>query len=94
MTHAVKEIIGYSKKKRQDWFDESDGIISSLIEEKRQPSLAMENQPTDANKCAHKLVVTDYQKCIREVQNTWSKEKLQRYKALPTKETCAAIKIF
>ncbi|XP_076061565.1 uncharacterized protein LOC143037317 [Oratosquilla oratoria] len=75
MTRAAEEIIGYAKKKRQDWFDESDGAISPLIEAKRQTRLTMENQPTAANKRAHKQAVAKCQRGIREAQNTWWQNK-------------------
>ncbi|XP_076058586.1 uncharacterized protein LOC143035604 [Oratosquilla oratoria] len=67
MTRATEEIIGYANKKRQDWFDESDGAISPPIEAKRQTRLTMESQPTAANKRAHKQAVAECQRGIRDV---------------------------
>ncbi|XP_076041936.1 uncharacterized protein LOC143025811 [Oratosquilla oratoria] len=75
MTRAAEEIIGYANKKRQDWFDESDGAISPLIEAERQTRLTMENQPTAANKRAHKQAVAECQRGIREAQNSWWQKK-------------------
>ena len=75
MTLAAEETIGYKSKKRQDWFDENDGTISNLIEVKRQTRLSMENQPTAANKRAHKQAVAECQRGIREAQNTWWQRK-------------------
>ena len=75
MTRAAEEILGYTTKKRQDWFDENDTTITRLIEVKRQARLASENQPTAANKCAHKLAEADCQRGIREAQNTWWQRK-------------------
>lgn len=75
MTRAAEETLGYTTKKRQDWFDENDATISLLIEAKRQARLALENQPTAANKRAHKVAVADCQRGIREAQNTWWQRK-------------------
>ncbi|XP_076044843.1 uncharacterized protein LOC143027437 [Oratosquilla oratoria] len=75
MTRAAEEIIGYTNKKRQNWFDESDCAISPLIEDKRQRPLTMENQPTAANKRAHKQTIAECQRGIREAQNTWWQKK-------------------
>ncbi|CAE1294406.1 unnamed protein product [Acanthosepion pharaonis] len=69
------ESIGYSIKKRQQWFDESYGLISPVIETKHQTRLTRENQPTATNKRAHKQTVANCQRGIREAQNTWWQRK-------------------
>lgn len=75
MTRAAEETLGYTIKKKQDWFDENDATISLLIEAKRQARLTLENQNTAANKRAHKVAVTDCQRGIREAQNSWWQRK-------------------
>jgi len=37
MSAAAKETIGFKRKKKQDWFDENDKTITSLIEIKHTP---------------------------------------------------------
>ncbi|CAE1297090.1 unnamed protein product [Acanthosepion pharaonis] len=69
MTRAPEETIGYSNKKRQDWFYKIYESISPVIETKRQTRLTMKNQSTATNKRAH------CQRGIREAQNTWWQRK-------------------
>ena len=82
MTVAADEIIGYTHKKNQDWFDENDEHITRLIETKRLTRLAFGNHPTPENKNRHKQALAECQRGIREAQNTWwqrKSEEIQNY---------------
>jgi len=49
MSAAAKETVGFKHKKNQDWFDENDKTITSLIEVKHHARLAIENNPSAEN---------------------------------------------
>ena len=77
MSLAAEETIGYYCKKIQDWFEENDGHITLLIENKRQTRLAFENHPSPENKNRHKQALAECQRGIREAQNTWWQRKAE-----------------
>ena len=46
--HAVTvETVGYSTRKHQDWFDESDPAITELLEKKRKSYNQLLTKPND-----------------------------------------------
>ncbi|XP_068247980.1 uncharacterized protein [Palaemon carinicauda] len=84
---AAEETLGYTTKNWQDWFDENDATISLLIETKRQALLTLENQPTAANKCAHRVAEADCQRGIHEAQNTWWQRKAAEIQSFADQHT-------
>jgi len=82
MSAAVKETIGFKRKKNQDWFHEVDQTITSVIEVKRHARLAFENNSSAENKRNYQQANAACQRGIREVQKTWWQQKsenLQKY---------------
>lgn len=75
MINAADEIIGFARKKTQDWLDENDEDITRLIAAKRRTHLALENHPTADNKQKHQQALTECQRGIYEAQNTWWQRK-------------------
>ena len=86
MTCTAEETIGLANKKAMTGLMSNN--ISPLIEAKRQTRLTMENQPTAANKRAHKQAVAECQKSSEKPRTSGGKGKLQKYKATLTSETC------
>lgn len=82
ITDAAAEIVGYSAKKHQDWFDDCNTEISSLINVKRQLRLRYEDNPTPENKKRFLDHKAECQRALRSLQNRWWQEKsteLQAY---------------
>nr|VZH97751.1 unnamed protein product [Spirometra erinaceieuropaei] len=49
---TVLNVLGRGRHQHQDWFDDNDTAISSLLAEKSRLHKVYVNHPTDANKAA------------------------------------------
>ena len=75
---AATNTLGYRTKKNQDWFCENDNVITGAIEMKRRARLEWERHKSSRTKkkCFHQAK-SHCQSLLREVENTWWKEKAQ-----------------
>lgn len=64
--------LGFTRLKHQDWFDENDPGITTLIEDKRQAKKQVDDDPKSKEKVQHfKDAKAKYQDRIRLIQNQW-----------------------
>ena len=80
--NTAKEVLAVKKKKHQDWFDENDAEILSLLEKKRQlhERTLLPNLPTAEREkavAALKKMKGEIQRRLRNFQSTWWEEKAQ-----------------
>ena len=67
-----EEILGYTTRKNQDWFDENNQEIQELLAKKRSAHQAHLAQPTcHEKKATFRLVCSNLQCKLREIQNEW-----------------------
>ena len=73
---TAAEHLGHTTRKQQDWFDENDEEIQTLLKKKNNLHRAHQNDPSSISK---KAAFTDcrrtVQKRLREMQDTWLSEK-------------------
>ncbi|CAI9717354.1 Hypothetical predicted protein [Octopus vulgaris] len=50
ITEVAENILGYSKRRHQEWFDDNDQEISQLIDTKQQARLSREQDPRSRQK--------------------------------------------
>ena len=75
-----KETLGFVNKKHEDWFDDNDTEIKTLLSEKRSvESILLGNnvsqQETQSCKIRLKTLKGSIQKRLRQIQNNWWNEK-------------------
>ena len=72
LAEVCRDVIGFTKKKNKDWFDENDDQISVLVEEKRATFISWKNQPTNQRlrKKYHEKRA-EMQRQIRTMKNDW-----------------------
>ncbi|BHF82266.1 hypothetical protein SprV_0802540300 [Sparganum proliferum] len=70
-------VIGRARRQHQDWFDDSDAVISGLLAEKNRLHKAYVDHFTDDNRaafyCSRRLV----QPRLREMQDVWTARKAE-----------------
>lgn len=67
-----EEVLGHTKKKNKDWFDENDEEIQDLLAKKRAAHQAHLAQPTcPAKKATFRRACSTLQRKFREIQNKW-----------------------
>ncbi|BHF60847.1 hypothetical protein SprV_0100381600 [Sparganum proliferum] len=70
-------ILGRAHRQHQEWFDDNDVAISSLLAEKNRLHKAYANSPTDDSRavfyCSRRVV----QQRLREVQDAWTSRKAE-----------------
>ena len=75
---AASEHLGPSTRKHQDWFDENEKEIQSLLDEKHQLFRALQNDPTSqSKKDAFASARRKVQKKLREMQDNWFSKKAE-----------------
>ena len=67
-----EEVLGFTTKKNKDWFDENNQEIQELLAKKRSAHQAHLAQPScPEKKAAFRLVCSNLQRKLREIQNEW-----------------------
>lgn len=72
---SASETLGPNKRKHQDWFDENNKEITNLLEEKNRLHRAYLNYKSPGNKAALNNIRSTVQRKLREMQNTWLRQK-------------------
>ena len=69
---SALQVLGSTSRKHQDWFDENDIVIQTLLKEKRQLFRAHQNDPkSKSKKNAFANMRREVQKRLQNQQNTW-----------------------
>jgi len=71
MHATAASTLGYKKRKNQDWFDENDGAISCLIEQKRITFVKTLEDLSPSVVQAHKNICREVQAELRKMQDNW-----------------------
>ncbi|XP_076036546.1 uncharacterized protein LOC143022287 [Oratosquilla oratoria] len=75
INEAARTVIGYQSKQHQDWFDDNDENIKSLINAKRRARIALDQDPnSQPKKAKYTQAKSQYQARLREIQNEWWQE--------------------
>ena len=64
-------VLGYSKKKNADWFNENDGEIKRVIEDRNHALQAKLSNPSRTNNERLKRARADTQRRLRDMENEW-----------------------
>ena len=73
---AALQVLGPATRNHQDWFDENDVVIQTLMEEKRKLHRAHQSDPTsESKKDAYVSKRSEVQRKLRIMQDTWSSNK-------------------
>ena len=64
-------MLGFTKKKHQDWFDNNQKEINLLISQKREACLSFESHPTSEKLELLKETKKTCQRRLRNIQNKW-----------------------
>jgi len=76
LNDVAKTTLGTTTKKNPDWFDESAHIIKPLLQEKNRAHDAYLSNPSSRHLFIRwKNLRTEAQRKLREIQNTWWKQK-------------------
>ena len=75
ITKAAEDVIGFSTRQHQDWFDQNDVEILQLIDKKKSARLSLENRYTRASSIRFQEAKQECQRKIREIQNLWWQKK-------------------
>ena len=75
---SALQVLGSTSRKHQDWFDENDIVIQTMLKEKRQLFGAHQNDPkSESKKNAFANMRGEVQKKLRNLQNTWLSQKAE-----------------
>ena len=77
MYAAAYETLGFTKRKHQDWFDESDEEITKLLQKKNRLHRAYVSDKSSASKAAFSNACKMVQKKLHEMQDTWLSQKAE-----------------
>ncbi|XP_076036004.1 uncharacterized protein LOC143021966 [Oratosquilla oratoria] len=70
--HTASEVLGISKKKHQDWFDENDAEIHTLLQRKNEAHAALlSNQNNHSLRANFNNLRAEAQRSLRRMQNDW-----------------------
>ena len=76
------DTLGHTASKHQDWFNENDAEISSLLEERHRAHDAFLSQQTRKRKLRYMQAKSKLPKKLREIQNTWWDKKANELQQL------------
>ena len=74
--------LGYKKRKNQDWFDENDGAISCLLEQKRIALVKTLEDSSPSVVQPHKDICRKVQAELRKMQDNWWSNKADELQEL------------
>ena len=82
LSETSKEVLGFPKRKGEDWFDECDSEASKLIKSLHESHLAYMNNKNSKTK-RHNYLQTKsaVQKCLRNMKETWWSNKAKEIQA-------------
>nr|VZI13062.1 unnamed protein product [Spirometra erinaceieuropaei] len=70
-------VLGRARRQHQDWLDDNDAVISSLLAEKNRLHKAYVDHPTEDNKAAFYRSRRQLQQRLREMQVAWTARKAE-----------------
>ena len=88
MHATAANTLGYKKRHNQDWFDENDGMISSLLEQKRAAFVKTVGDSDPKLAQAHKKIFSKVQTELRKMQNNWWSNKADELQNLADRHDC------
>jgi len=69
---ASEEVLGFTRNKNRDWFDESDSEVQDLLTAKRQAHQSfLANPSCPSKKAAFRLSCSRLQQSLRQIKNEW-----------------------
>ena len=74
---TAMEILGKPDRKHQDWFDDNDVELNSLLEERNKAKAKVLQRKTRANTSRLKIARSQLQRYTREKKSQWWKEKAE-----------------
>ncbi|XP_076059549.1 uncharacterized protein LOC143036186 [Oratosquilla oratoria] len=78
INEAARTVIGYQSKQHQDWFDDNDENIKSLINAKRRARIALDQDSnSQPKKAKYAQAKSQCQARLREIQNEWWQQMVQ-----------------
>ena len=80
------ETIGQTKRKHQDWLDENNDEINNLLEEKYRIQRVLENNKSPSNQAAYNNIRSTDQQRLRQMQDSWLKQKAEEIQKLRRQE--------
>ena len=87
LLNSTKEVVGLSKKRHQDWFDDNSVSIHELLRKKRSAHEAVIRNPTSQPlRAQYAKARSDIQKNIRAMKNRWWQEKAAEIQSLADKK--------
>ena len=76
---SALQVLGLTSRKHQDWFDENDIAIQTMLKKKRQLFSAHQNDPkSKSKKNVFANMRSKVQKKLRNLQNTWLSQKAEK----------------
>ncbi|VDL96091.1 unnamed protein product [Schistocephalus solidus] len=78
--YTTLDVLGHARRKHQDWFDDNNAAIKSLLVEKNRLHKAYVNRPTAANKRAFYRSRRFLQQRLRETRDAWMTRKAEEIK--------------
>ncbi|XP_076068327.1 uncharacterized protein LOC143040778 [Oratosquilla oratoria] len=88
VTESARATIGPRKRIYQDWFDENDEIIKSLLDNKQKAFIEWQNDPSSTSKRDRfKHLQRQAQTTLRKMQDKWWEERQRRSKDTLTPRT-------
>ena len=82
--------LSYKNRKNQDWFDENDGAISCLLEQKRIAFVKTLEDQSPSVVQAHKDICREVQAELRKMQDNWLSNKADELRTLLIDTTAAS----
>lgn len=80
------QTIGYECRKSQDWFDENDEEIHSLLDRKRKAFISLQNHPrTRRKEATYRQLKSEVQRRTRELKDQWWQTKAQEIQSYADK---------
>ena len=74
---AAAEVLGFTKKKNSDWFNDNDKEIKRVIEDRNRALQNKLSNPSRANQEGLKSARAETQRKLREMENRWWLQKAQ-----------------
>ena len=75
---TAANVLGYSKRKNTDWFDENNEDIKRILQERNHAVQAKLMNPSTANVARVKIARAEAQRKLRDMENPWWVQKAKK----------------